>query len=285
MSPTVLVIDGNGKRGIFSYYMSECLQANGFRPDLIVGVSSGALVGALLASGKVGHIPESQMIQLGETIRTTGERRIPWWTAMVPGHHKTNLIRSIFKDMLLKDVDIPLHILVDGVGDIPRIFSSTNKVDGEIELYRILDATTAIPAVFPSVDIAGKHYVDALLIATSPKTIAYFIALNAFGTSDFRMISMGARLDGSLSPTLSDSSHFKQCDGILDHFRHGLVSKMIWRRDALMESLVRESLKNRFLRLEAVIDIDNRGSFQSIHDHCKEKAKCACIDYDTFMEK
>jgi predicted acylesterase/phospholipase RssA len=281
MSSTVLVIDGNGKRGIFAYYMSECLQASGFRPDLIVGVSSGALVGALLASGKVGHIPESQMIQLGETIRTTGERRIPWWTAMVPGPQKTNLIRSIFKDMLLKDVEIPLHILVDGVGDIPRIFSSTDKVDGEIELYRILDATTAIPAVFPSVEIAGKHYVDALLIATSPKTIAYFVALTAFGTSDFRMISIGARLEESLSPTQSDSLHMK-CDGILDHFRHGLVSKMISRRDALMETLVRKSLKDRFLRLEAIIDIGNRASFQSIHDHCKEKAKNACVDYESF---
>jgi predicted acylesterase/phospholipase RssA len=181
--------------------------------------------------------------------------------------------------MLLKDVEIPLHILVDGVGDVPRVFSSTNKEDGEIELYRILDATTAIPAVFPSVEIEDKHYVDAVLIATSPKTIAYFIALAEFGTSDFCMVSIGAQLQGSLAPTLSHAVVGKQCDGILDHFRHGLVSKMIWRRDALMETLVRKSLKQRFLRLEAIINIDNASTFQSIHDHCKEQATAACRKY------
>jgi predicted patatin/cPLA2 family phospholipase len=40
-----LVIDGNGKRGIFSYYVAEKLQIHcKFKPDLIVGVSAGSAI-------------------------------------------------------------------------------------------------------------------------------------------------------------------------------------------------------------------------------------------------
>jgi predicted acylesterase/phospholipase RssA len=266
---TVLVIDGNGKRGIYSYYVAEQLQVHcKFKPDLIVGVSAGAFVGALYATGQITHITEDTMVSLGSTIRTNGQQRIPWLNAMIKGPVKTEIFYKLFGGLKLGDVKIPLCILVDGIDDSPRIFDSSDPIDADIELYKILDATTAIPAVFPSVPIGDKHYIDPVLISTSPTIIGYFLALDHFKTSEFRMISIGTTQTNDRENPNSNPKP-KSCDGILDHFRHGLFTSMISRRDNVMEVLFKKTMKDNFLRLEEFLPRDNKSSFQVIHDHCK----------------
>lgn len=53
ISPKIaLVLGGGGARGFAHIGVIKALEANGIRPNLIVGTSSGAMVGAIYASGK-----------------------------------------------------------------------------------------------------------------------------------------------------------------------------------------------------------------------------------------
>lgn len=275
MTQTVLVLDGNGKRGIFTHYLCKHIRTTNLaEPSLIVGVSAGAFVGALIASGKIDDMTEEDIISYGQSIRSTGKRRIPWNSALIPGEHKTKIFCDIFKDMLFGEVNIPLAILVDTVGEKPQIFCSWKPEHSKIELYKILDATTAIPIVFPSVPIGGKHYVDAVLISTKPTNIAYHLGKKLLGSDQFRMISIGNQRPGYSS---SKKYTEKGCDGILDHIRHGLFTEMIIRRDHMMDDLLLETMETRFLRIEeSVIALETKTStYKEFHDMCQSKAAIA----------
>jgi predicted acylesterase/phospholipase RssA len=197
---------------------------------------------------------------------------------MIPGHRKTDLMKKLFGEMKLGDVKIPLSILVDGVGDEPKIFNSFDQDHKDIELYKIIDGTTALPAIFPSVLIGKKHYFDPALISTSPTTIAYFIGKRFLHTDRFRMISIGTDrtyLHGK-KPVHNDEENEtspRKCEGIIDQLRHGLLTQMFWRRDILMEKLIKDEMEDRFLRIEASIDVDDQSTFRLIHDNCRKKAK------------
>jgi NTE family protein len=57
--PTALVLSGGGAKGLAHIGVIEMLDSAGVRPDLIVGTSMGAIVGALYASGLSGHAIDS----------------------------------------------------------------------------------------------------------------------------------------------------------------------------------------------------------------------------------
>lgn len=59
-----LVLSGGGCRGYGHIGVLRVLQREGMKPDLVVGSSSGAIIGALYAGG----VPASRMIELGERL-------------------------------------------------------------------------------------------------------------------------------------------------------------------------------------------------------------------------
>jgi predicted patatin/cPLA2 family phospholipase len=86
----VLSIDGNGKKGIFSYFVLEHFMEEErlSHVDLIFGFSSGAIAGALYATGLVGRMTERDIVQMGTPIKTE-TRCIPLFQSMVPGLEKS----------------------------------------------------------------------------------------------------------------------------------------------------------------------------------------------------
>jgi hypothetical protein len=269
----VLTIDGNGKRGIFSYFVLEHFMKDNYLSsiDLIFGVSSGAISGALYATGLVGRMTERDIVMMGNPIKTK-DRCVPLFQSMVPGLEKTLMLWRLFGNMKFSEVEVPLCVLVDGVGDVPRIFRSWDEEDGEIALYKILDATSAYPAVFPSVEIQGKHYIDGGSIYYSPTTLAYLTALEYFFDEPFRMISLGTQKKSILRKK-------KTCSGIDDHIRSGLFHTLFERQNFIMETTFSRIEKNTFLRLEsACIPVTTKGSFQSVYDSYRSLAESTFID-------
>src|SRR5579859_3758893 len=63
-SKTALVLSGGGCRGYSHIGVLQALHEAGLEPDLVVGSSSGALVGALYAAG----MPVDRMAALGERL-------------------------------------------------------------------------------------------------------------------------------------------------------------------------------------------------------------------------
>jgi predicted acylesterase/phospholipase RssA len=266
----VLSIDGNGKKGIFSYFMLEHIMKDDVlsHVDLIFGVSSGAIAGALYATGLVGRMTERDIVQMGTPIRTE-TRCIPLYKSMVPGWNKTLMLWRLFGDRKLGDVDVPLCILVDGVGDTPRIFRSWDPEDGALALYKILDATSAFPAIFPSVEIQGKHYIDGGSISYSPTTLSYLTALEYFPPgAPFRLLSLGTQRTSFLRT-------MKSCSGLSDHFKSGIFHHVFDKQNHIMESVFQPKT---FLRMEPRIKKSTSSSncsFQEIYELYQSSAQTA----------
>ena len=87
---TALVLSGGGAKGFAHIGVLQVLDSVGVRPDLVVGTSMGAIVGALYASGYTGKQIDSlfRALPLTELIRDTSHaypsrcdrtRRSPCW--------------------------------------------------------------------------------------------------------------------------------------------------------------------------------------------------------------
>ena len=69
---TALVLSGGGAKGIAHIGVLAALDSLGIRPDLVVGTSMGAAVGALYASGYSGRVLDSlaRITPLGQMFRS-----------------------------------------------------------------------------------------------------------------------------------------------------------------------------------------------------------------------
>ncbi|MGH7579655.1 MAG: patatin-like phospholipase family protein, partial [Gemmatimonadales bacterium] len=69
---TALLLSGGGAKGIAHVGVLAALDSLGIRPDLIVGSSIGAAVGALYASGYSGRVLDSlvRVVPLSQLFRT-----------------------------------------------------------------------------------------------------------------------------------------------------------------------------------------------------------------------
>ena len=142
------------------------------KPDLIVGTSIGALNGAFLA----GHADLAGMDQLGDLWASVRRREVfPMSVRAVLrgifGHHpflfeslglQSLLMRANFGFDRLEDAPIPiLAVATDlGSGD-PVVFSSGDTIQA-------LLASSAIPGMFPSVEIDGRTFIDGGVVANTP---------------------------------------------------------------------------------------------------------------------
>lgn len=131
------------------------------RPELIAGTSAGSLVAALYASGK--SVAELQ--QIAETME---EAAFADWTlpligrGMLRGEALARYVQQQTGGRLIEDMRIPLGIV------------ATDLQTGDPVLFRRGDvgtavrASSAVPAVFQPVRIAGREYVDGGLVSPVP---------------------------------------------------------------------------------------------------------------------
>ena len=71
--PVALVLSGGSARGFAHVGVIKVLEANGLRPDIIVGTSAGSIVGALYASGLSAAELDSAVAQMDRSVFTDTE--------------------------------------------------------------------------------------------------------------------------------------------------------------------------------------------------------------------
>jgi NTE family protein len=157
---TGLILSGGGVRGFAHAGILKALEEAGIYPDVISGVSAGAIVGALYADG---HSPD-EMLELFSREKSFFKfvrLSVPRKGLFRATGLKENLRESLTA-VNFEDLKIPLYIAV------------TNLVSGSVEYFnsgQILDkvlASAAIPVLFEPVLIDGKHYVDGGVMDNFP---------------------------------------------------------------------------------------------------------------------
>ena len=170
---TAFVFTGGGSLGAIQVGMLRVLLASGVRPDFVVGSSVGALNASYFAS-----LPTVEGVAKLERI-WTGLRRsdiFPFTFASVIGllTHPGNLVdpgglRNVIEANLpfarLEDTQIPLHIMATNLQGSGVRLSAGPAVDAIL-------ASTAIPGIFPPVEIEGEPLIDGAVSANTPMRLA-----------------------------------------------------------------------------------------------------------------
>ncbi|MEJ1959432.1 MAG: patatin-like phospholipase family protein [Nitrosomonadales bacterium] len=154
-----LVLGGGGTRGFAHVGVIKALEAQGIVPDIIVGTSVGAAVGALYASGLSGFQLQELSIPMKE------ESVIDWsWPN-----------RGIFTGKTLEDF-INRTVNQKPLEKLQRTFAvvSTDLQTGEEIIFRTgntglaVRASCAVPGLFQPTEINGRSYVDGGLVRPVP---------------------------------------------------------------------------------------------------------------------
>ena len=168
-----LILTGGANWGAVQVGVLQALLERGFKPDLIVGVSAGAINGAFLASRPSAE-GLAAMVELWEKadIHNIFGTRLPWFREVVTALiHASSVfpnraLRSFLRGSLcldrIEDCTIPLEIVAsDLVSGTSRLLSSGNLVEAIL-------ASTAIPGLFPPVEINGETLFDGAIADPLP---------------------------------------------------------------------------------------------------------------------
>ena len=170
---TAFVFAGGGSLGAVQVGMLRVLLASGVRPDFVVGASVGAINASYFAS-----LPTAEGVANLEKIWTDLRRSdiFPFTLASAIGllRHPGNLVdpsslRRIIETHLprarLQDTQIPLTIMATNLQGIGVRLSTGSTVEAIL-------ASTAIPGIFPLVEINGEPLMDGAVAANTPMRLA-----------------------------------------------------------------------------------------------------------------
>lgn len=190
---TALVLSGGGAKGMAHVGVLAALDEAGIRPDLVVGSSMGAVIGALYASGHSAREIDSMMrsLPLARAFRTVVPRGSAAWGAVVPqlvfeegpfGYAVQNVaVRVADANALLNSALLRGNLIARG--DFRRLPISLRVVATDMrdrsvvvldsgDLAQAVRASIAIPLVFPPELVGTRTLADGGLSANIPAAIA-----------------------------------------------------------------------------------------------------------------
>jgi NTE family protein len=173
------VLAGGGSLGAAQAGMLAELSAAGVQPDLIVGVSAGAINGAFYAHEPV---PDTvtRMSALWSGFTTRRALGLSWRSLLgvigmrdhvaSPGALR-GLLHAELRYSAFRETAVPLHIVC------AELLTGAEVVISDGPVVEAILASTAIPGVYPPVLHTGRQLVDGAVAATTP--IATAVRLGA----------------------------------------------------------------------------------------------------------
>lgn len=198
--PAFWVLAGGGAHGAVQWGTLQAVRETDLAPDALVGTSAGALTGAMIAED-----PVSAVTRLGYL-----------WSAM----DLTDIIPDGWLG-LVRPTNITKASLADSAGEratLERVFQARDFEDLVLPLAAVatdldsgqptaldrgslldaLLASSAIPGVFPPVEINGRYYVDGLASANLPAAVAV-----ERGAASIVVFDTGASAERTVGPSLA----------------------------------------------------------------------------------
>jgi NTE family protein len=168
---TALVLGGGGTRGAVQIGMLQVLTEHGFRPDRIYGASVGAVNGAVFAGDPtrrgVERMTEIWRGLTRDDVYPQGRFHGPWlYFQQRESVYPNAGLRKVIEDGVdferLEEAEVPVEVvatsLVDGHA---RWFTYGPAADAVL-------ASTAVPGIFPPVEIDGERYIDGGVVDNVP---------------------------------------------------------------------------------------------------------------------
>lgn len=157
-----LALSGGGAKGFAHIGVFKLLEECGLMPDVIVGTSVGALMGALFADGYTAD--EIKELFSGREFSEFAQLQLPK-SGLFDSKRFRHFLRRHLRAKTFEELKTPLIVM------------ATDLDNGESHEFRsgpIVEAVTAscsIPIIFSPVVINGVHYVDGGLFHNFPVSI------------------------------------------------------------------------------------------------------------------
>ena len=168
---TALVLSGGGTRGAVQIGMLQVLTEHGFVPDRIYGSSVGAVNGVAFAGDPtrrgVQRMTEIWTGLTRDTVYPQGRLHGPWlYFQQRDSVYPNSGLRKIVTDGIdferLEDAVVPVEVVATSLTDgQERWFTHGSAVDSVL-------ASSAVPAIFPPVEIDGERYIDGGVVNNVP---------------------------------------------------------------------------------------------------------------------
>ncbi|HEU4895093.1 MAG TPA: patatin-like phospholipase family protein [Acidimicrobiia bacterium] len=195
---TAFVLGGGGRWGAVEVGMARALHEAGVIPDLILGTSIGAFNGAVIADypGREGvdrlvgfweEVTGADLFQTGFFDRAI---RV---ATLKPAIHETDELRQLFEhaihpDTRIEDLHTRFQCVAASIEEVAdHWFDSGPLVDAVL-------ASSAVPALFPPMEIDGEHFYDGGLVDSVP--LGRAVALGA----DVVYVLQVGRIESPLRP-------------------------------------------------------------------------------------
>lgn len=164
-----LALGGGGAKGLAHIVMLEALDELGIRPHVIAGSSIGAIIGALYAAGLSGREIRAQVEQFFVDEKEAEEnffalpKSVRWLDFIDPALAGGGLLSSddfieflgeVLPTQRFRKLQIPLKVVT------AELLTGRQVVIDSGNLLPALQASMAVPGVFPPVEIDGRKLVD-----------------------------------------------------------------------------------------------------------------------------
>jgi len=173
------VIGSGGVRSAAALGAAGALAEHGIRPDLIVGCSSGALIGAPLALGVEPRAALAMAVKFWSNDLAQRRRWRAWLELALPrlagfgpdfslrdARGIRQAVEGAFGDVRLEDLPTPMRVAAtDAASGMPLTLTSGPLADA-------IRASLAVPFLFPSVPVAGRRLVDGVISDPLPVAAA-----------------------------------------------------------------------------------------------------------------
>ncbi|WP_445115181.1 patatin-like phospholipase family protein [Acinetobacter sp. WZC-1] len=158
-----LVLGSGGARGYAHIGVIEVLEKYGIRPDFIVGVSAGSIVGSIYASGK----NAAQLRDIAMEMKVADVRD---FTIGLKGFFDGKKVESYVNQQVdstpLENMKIPMYVVATELKEGRKVVFNYGNTGQAVR------ASVSIPSMFVPTKIAGKEYVDGGLVSPVPVNVA-----------------------------------------------------------------------------------------------------------------
>lgn len=207
-----LVLGSGGVRSAAAIGVTEVLAEAGLAPDLVVGCSSGALFGALVASRTPAAEALEKAVALWSQDLTRRHRWSSYLQLLLPrlaGFGPDFSLRcsaairervsQAFGDANLEDLPIPMRVVATSAD------TGNQAVLQHGSVTEALCASMALPFIFPPVEVRGRRLIDGVICDPLPVSAAYdahvIVALGFAGRLPSR-VDRPSKLIGQVSTSL-----------------------------------------------------------------------------------
>jgi NTE family protein len=153
-----LILSGGGARGIAHLGVIKSILEHKLIINSISATSAGAIAGAFIAKG----LSPDEVLEISVENSAFNVIRPPFNLGFFSKKNMERVLHKYFPEDSFSALSIPLYVSATNINNATTDYFSSG------ELIKILIASSALPIIFPSIEINGFQYLDGGLLNNLP---------------------------------------------------------------------------------------------------------------------